>query len=491
MSVPEVVVTEADGQLGSLPDGATALAFLGVANAGPTATPTAFGSTKGLIAQHSGGPLVEASCTHIVKTGKPALVVRAAASVVATHTGIDITGVLGTCTPAIAAGDATPDDDYEPYVIVTTGGVVGTAGIFYQESLDGGRTLTPIKALGTALLLTIAGSGGIGYDLDTGMTLLAGDVIKSVATGPVWNSTDLGAALLALKNSTIPWEIVHVVGKLDATTFDALETAFAGMPDKVWVSNTRMPNVGESESTYKTALDTIFSAKATTHGLLCAGAAKTSSGVTFRSYRRPPSFAVASRLAMVSEEIDIAEIDLGALVGVSIRTAAGNPDEHDETVDPGLDASRFCVLRTHDNVQGVYVNNPRLFSAAGSDFEFAQHRRVTGLARRTLISYFVRRLSKSIIVSANTGFILESEAVEIETSANALMRSVLMTKPKVSGGGLLDTNGQKVFVVVSRTDNLLSTKTMNVQSALVPLAYPKTINIDQSFKNPALQLIQV
>jgi hypothetical protein len=154
-------------------------------------------------------------------------------------------------------------------------------------------------------------------------------------------------------------------------------------------------------------------------------------------------------------------------------------------VNPGLDDSRFTVLRTFDGKQGVYVNNCRILSAAGSDFEFAQHRRVYNEARRTLRLYFTERLSAPVQVDAVTGFILESEALEIEAGADAAMRSVLRSKPKASGGGI-DGKASR-FCKLSRTDNLLSTKTLTVQGAVIPLAYPKAINIDLGFKNPALQ----
>jgi hypothetical protein len=144
------------------------------------------------------------------------------------------------------------------------------------------------------------------------------------------------------------------------------------------------------------------------------------------------------------------------------------------------------VLRTVDGEQGVFVNNPNLFSATGSDFQYLQHRRIMIIFKRALRIYFQRRLSKPIIVDSQTGFILESEALEIEQGANAVLKGLLLAKPKCSGGAY----GLAKFVHINRTDNLLSTKTMNVQAGLIPLAYPKSIVIDEGFYNPALQIIQ-
>jgi hypothetical protein len=66
-----------------------------------------------------------------------------------------------------------------------------------------------------------------------------------------------------------------------------------------------------------------------------------------------------------------------------------------------------------------------------------------------------------------------------------------MAKPMASGGGFSAGNGRPGgdFIRVLRTDNILSTKTITVQGAIVPLAYPKVINFDIGFRNPALQVV--
>jgi hypothetical protein len=54
--------------------------------------------------------------------------------------------------------------------------------------------------------------------------------------------------------------------------------------------------------------------------------------------------------------------------------------------------------------------------------------------------------------------------------------AVLRPKPKASGWS----------VVLSRTDNILSTGTLTGDLRVVPLAYTKTINLTAGFSNPAL-----
>jgi hypothetical protein len=494
MALGVVNITEQDGRLGTLPAGANLLAIVGPANSGAQDSPLVMSRTKDVIARHGGGPLVHAACYAISSFGIPVCCVRSGATAAATEDTIDVTGVLGSSVVTYGA-DTTADDDYELWFQVVTGGTVGTAGITYQWSLDGGRTPSPITALGTATTFVFPNSGGVGFAFAAG-TLLAGDTVKGRTHAPKFSGTDVGNSLTALRTTSIPWGIVELCGDIDSTIFDAIETAFGSgiMPKRTWIGHTRLPLNTETgsagEATYLTALNAIFSAKATTHGVLCAGGAKITSGADFRKYRRPPSHAIAPFAASVKAHIDLADVNLGSLPGVDIRDINGNVDEHDERINPGLDDARFCVLTTNDEVQGVYVANPNLLSASGSDFKYLQHRRVMNIARSTLQSYFTRVLSRPIRVYASgtrAGKILESEAVRIENGASAALSAALMAEPMVSGGGF--ASGAE-FVHVSRDDLLLSTFTLSAQASIVPLSYPKTINIEIGFTNPALQIRQ-
>lgn len=481
MTQPQVTITELDGSLGVLPPSAGRLfALVGASSSGTQNTPATYAKVNDVVAAFGSGPLVEAAAHYIERYGKPVVLVR---------TGNTVAGAVGSVT-SVATGSATvavassptPNDDYELYLEIVNGGTVGVAGITYRTSLDGGRTKSAVTALGTATSVTFAGAGGVSFTLESAETLDAGDVHTARSTAPQWNASELGTALDALAASLASWEQCHIVGPLDATSFDTVETKLAAMAAagkyRNWIGNVRVPTVGETESAYLTSVGGVFSSKTTKHGALCYGACKLTSSVSGRKYKRPIAFPIAAREANVSEEINIADVNIGTLEGVSIRDVNGNADEHDESLNPGADDARFLTLRTWDGIPGVYVNRPRLFSSDTSDFQLIPHRRVLNLAHNALRLYFIRRLNSPILVNEATGFILESEALEIEAGARAAMRSELLAKPKASA----------VQYTLSRTDNLLSTKTLNGQARVTPLAYPEFINLDVGFFNPALQV---
>jgi len=486
MTQPQVNMTELDGALGILPPSSGALlAVVGTSSKGPVDTPAAYARVSDLVADFGLGPLVEAAAYAITKFGRPVLVVRTGDTTAGSLTSAVLTGT-GTASVSVA-GSPAPIDDFQFYIIIVNGGILGTAGITFQWSMDGGRTLSEVTALGTALTFEFPDSGDPAVDeveLTFGsapQTLVAGDIITFRSTGPMWTAGEIGTALTALRKCAQLWSIVEIVGAMDATLFAAVETGVSGMPsygkDRMYIGHARMPNIAESEASYLTAVDTIYSALSTVYGSVSAGSCKLISGVSGRQYRRPPSWWAAPAHAVRSEEINLANVKVGRMDGVIITDSNGNPDDHDESTNPGLDDARFLTLRTWEGRPGVYINRPRILSTPTSDYQLIPHRRIINLAKTIVRSYLEERVNEEILVDSATGYILEEEALEIEAAATAQLRGALLSKPKASA----------VSFAVSRTDNLLSTKTMNCTCRVVPLAYPEFIEVEIGFENPALQ----
>jgi hypothetical protein len=485
MTIPSVVVEQQDFALGVLPpSGGRLLALVGVSSSGPANVPATFGRTKELIETYGVGPLVEAACHAIERYGRSVVIVRTGQTTEGAYGTLNDDDVAGT---SVVTTDATSDplDDYDAVVEVLLGGTIGTGPISLRWSLDGGRTWSATVSLGTANTYTIPGSQ-VKFNFAAG-TLITGDSWTVRTTAPKWNTAELTAALTALGLTAVEWEVVSIVGDLDSAGFDAVEasmaTLIAAAKYRWWIGHTRKPNVAESAATYQTSIIGVFAAKSSTYGALCASAVQLTSSVSGRQYLRPVSFIAAPREAALSEEANSASLKLGAIAAVALRDANGNPvvGLHDETVWPGLDDARFYVLRTWPRRAGVYVNQPRLFSPVGSDFQLVPHRRVMNVALDVLYDYFSLRVNEPIRINASTGFILESEAIAIETEANARLRDALLNRPKASGARC----------VLSRTDNLLSTSELNGEARVIPLAYPRRIVLSVGFSNPALNVVPV
>lgn len=480
MTQPHVTTTELDGALGILPPSSgRLLAIVGPSTSGTPNVPASFARIKDVQTAFGAGPLVEAAAHYIERYGKPVLLVKTATTTAAVVSAVDDHSAVGTSDVTVHTG-AAPVDNLELILKITKDGTVGTAGITYMTSDDGGRTWSAESALGTANTVVFPGAG-VTFDLAAG-TLKKNEYYTALATPATWNTTDMGTALDALKTTLQLWELALIVGDIDANAFDTIELKFAGMQTggkyHAWIGNVRIPTVGETAAAYMTALSSLSSAKSTILGALGAGGCKLTSSVSGKKYRRPAAWPVAARAAANKAHINGAELSLGALAGVSIRDDNGNPDEYDESVNPGLDDMRFFTLRTWDGYPGVYVNRERMFAPPTSDFQLLTYRRVMNIGLDALRVYFANRLSKRIIVSKTTGRIVASDAIEIELGALNALRAALMAEPMASD----------VQFTLSRFDNLLSTKKLTGDARIVPLAYPEEVALTVGFINPAMLL---
>lgn len=488
MTVPSVNLTELDGALGVLPpESGLPLVVFGPADDGPYDTPVAFGRDRDVISNYVGGPAVEALCYWMANYQRPGIICRTHATTAGSYGTLNDDGVTGTSVVTLDT-DTHPNDDYEAKLVVVTGGTIGTAGITVRSSLDGGRNgladTDPVTALGTSTSFIFPNSGGVAVDFAAG-TLVAGDYLTFRCTAPQSTAADLATAMEGLRVSAYTWDVAYAASIVDASLFPAIETGFSGMravnKRRMWVGNTRIRTESETRAAYQTALQGIFGSLSTVHGSLYAGDAKVYSGVTGRRYRRGAAFAAAAREAWLEEHQNAAMIDWGPLPGVQLPDSVGNPDCHDEFLYPGLDDLRFAVLRTWASRSGAFINDPRIFCSAGSDFQITPYRKVMNLFESTLTEYLEHRLQQPIRVGEKTGYIFEPDAKEIEAGAYAQIDAVLGSGPRISARGFR----------VSRTDNLLATRLMHCDGSVVPLAYPRTIALTTSFVNPARNVVPV
>jgi hypothetical protein len=124
--------------------------------------------------------------------------------------------------------------------------------------------------------------------------------------------------------------------------------------------------------------------------------------------------------------------------------------------------------------------NSNMMAPSGSDFTLLPLRRVMDLVAQITYAQLVLELNDDLRVNRggpSAGKILEQDALKIESAVNAVLAE-LVVKP----GHAVDAQ-----LIVSRTDNLLSSHTLNSETIVVPLAIIKTINNVLRFVNPALE----
>lgn len=472
--LPSVTISKVTSNVGSAPASTVGmLAIIAGAAQGPINTPSVYARTDLALNTYNFGPLVEYGAYVIDVANQPVVLVRPTQAQAATYGTVN-KAIAGTCVPT--AGATAPLEHYGAVVTIVVGGTVGTAGITYTYSLDGGQHTSGIQALGTATTLTIPNSG-VSFPLAAG-TLLAGDTWNCWTERALATDTDLPASFTALQNTRNGWEGVLIDSVVDSSTVGLVDTWLSGLEGMgqfhFALLNTRFKNepqpATESENAYQTAMGTIVGNSASIRVCVGGDGGHVASPLTGLNLKRPTALIVAARAMQISIGVDPAYVATGALSGVQLCDPNGNPFDHDEALFPTLDGLRMMSLRTfaQGGPQGVYVCNANTIQALGGDYPYLQHIRIMNractIAWALLTTELSRGVNKNPKPDQNTGAvtIFEPDAAAIEAKVNGPMQQAL--KGQVS---------QALFTL-SRTDNLSVTPCIvSGLVSIVPKAYIK------------------
>jgi hypothetical protein len=170
-------------------------------------TPRVFTGTSAMLSQHNYCPAIDFCSMFFNETRLPVVFIGlpiATAGAISRQNG---TGVTGTSVITISASSsAGPMEETQAGLTVVNGGTIGTAGISFNLSLDGGFT-NQLVQLGTATSYAIP-YVNITINFAAG-TLVANDVYSWVTTAPIWDGptgiTPARLALAAQQSITRSW----------------------------------------------------------------------------------------------------------------------------------------------------------------------------------------------------------------------------------------------------------------------------------------------
>jgi hypothetical protein len=356
-----------------------------------------------------------------------------------------ITKVAASTWTAVIAG--APVDAYEVQLEWLTGGTVGTAGMAYRYSLDGGYTFSAETALGGDLTITLMDgtvAAGPVITLTSTETVDTGDKIAWKTTAPEWQSSDAVAALAVLRASKLTWSFLHGTGAIDTTKFGGLDAVMVGWAAKTkfawFIGNVRDRGTNEVNATWAARLVALWGDSASSRIALGAGYARITCPITGRNNRRPVSWVAVPQLISVPPQTDIAQKSLGALsADVQIHDADDLLVENDDRIDASLSDARFLTLRTYDDEPGVYFTRGSLMSAEGNIARIAD-RRVLNIVeevyQRALLEQLqssFRRWGARVKAPFVPGNIHEADAARIERFINTALQTQVTNAGMVAG----------------------------------------------------------
>ncbi len=490
MAAPSLAFTILSSGLGNVaPSPSGTVAIFGCSSGGVAETvQDAYRRSDNLVTDYGygPGPDLAAQC---IQSGIPTLFVKVATSTPGAASAVVHTGT-GTSVMTITGA---PYDKYSVIVTPTTAGVAGSdPEPAFTVSLDGGQTTSrPIGMPANRVYAGLAATTGMTLNF-TAATLVVDDTYTATTTAPTWAASDVANAVEALRTNVREFGLGYVVGacsKSQADTILAEVVQFLTLDKFVrFIVEARdIAASGETEAQWMAAISTDFATFTTDYMTVAAGACLSTSALTKVEFRRNIGGPALVRAGRRNIGRDIGAVadgalcpnyggtnDVGPLSGVAIDTVY-----HDEKLNPGLDANRFMTVTSFTGITGFYITNPNVMCDPTSDFTLLQYGRVMDEVGRIARAYFTRLLSTDVRLNRKTGFILERDALAIESGANTKLNA-----------GVVDTgDASAVQCTVSRVDNISVTKTLTVTISVIPLGYVKQVNLTLTFVNPVFASI--
>lgn len=411
----------------------------------------------------------------------------------------------------------TPNDGYEVLVIfgTTTGArvTIGTPGLTYAASYDGGLTSTPAAAVplnGVIVLPDHKDSSGFTHQTGLTLTLGAGNVdpldqIAFNTSPPVAAIADVTAAMDLVRASANTWSFFYLCGFGTVSTRNSLEAKM-----QAYAASGRFTNVylqgrdliaGERVTSSPGNLlgDLAWEGRITGTGtdgwgssvgnrsVPSFGATRVTCPLTQRRHRRPYNVDLMAQLLAYTPDTNPGEYDNGPLSSdVSITDRNGAQAEHDARVNPGIFNMGGNVIRTWEGEQGIvpglWPADGHLLSTAGDITDITQ-RRVLNLADAALVVAMRQQILQKFGVAPSTaraplvpGQIFPWEILRMTQALKRQVSSAVA--PLVAGGD------GGIYIVINPTPQMGGILLVTMQ--LNGKQYVRGFVATAGFANPAL-----
>lgn len=456
------------------------LAVFGASSLGDINTPTSIGGSPLNVSTQFGYGPGASLAANLIQSGATVVFTKVdstpATPSAVTHvgTGVSVMTVTGT-----------PFDRYDVIVEVLRAGTAGTdPEPGFRTTLDGGRTWSKeIRMPADRTYEGLEATTGLVLNF-TAATLVVGDTYTFTVAAPTVIAADVVDALVALRQTTEPFSLVYVVGAFDRTdTATIVDTVATFIPKKKFcrvITETVDAGV-DTEADWMADLADDFAGFESDLASVAAGYIGIRDVLTNAVLWRSIGQLAAIRAALVQVSRDLAAVADGPLPpykgAVPVDgTPAPGCFVHDEELVPGLNADRFMTIRSAVGLNGYYITNPNVMSGPTSDYDLLQFGRVADLCAYYTNIFFTQQLSNDILLNPSNGRILEKEAKSLEQGNNSANDQLTANQ-----------NVSALRTVVSRVDNLITTRTLNVSVQLVPKGYLKVINVTIAF-TPSLSV---
>ncbi len=374
-----------------------------------------------------------------------------------------VTGV-GNCTIA-----GKPNNAYD--IIVKFTGAGGFNAAVLKYSVDGGYSYSDEITLPLAGALVIPQTG-LTFNFTEGAeaanSFKVDDTYEVKTTAPQMNNQDVIDALAKLRNTSMSFEFVHIVGESSKPLWVAVSSEVVTLRE-----------------TYKKPLFAVLEAR----GIL--GTETIDQYIQYlldgqKDLRNYDVQIVASkslyiRMDGVTREINNAGVVCGLYSKAKVQQSIGEtksfsisgkmlsllPEGMEDYVGI-LDEARYITFRRYEGLSGYYVTNARMMAPEGSDYRYAEDVRVKNKIIRGTRKEALMQLQSDVDMEDIQGS-LEKVAKFIETPLDEMVRAKEISSARIE---------------VPEGQDILANETLSIIIRYVPVGHVREIDIDLGMENP-------
>jgi hypothetical protein len=361
-----------------------------------------------------------------------------------------------------------PNNEYEIVIKIIEGGELNKAT--YKYSLDGGDNYTQTATVAVDGIINLEGTGvkiTFTQSSNPKNTFKDGDTFKFKTKAPTMSNKDVLDAVNILKNLTLEFEYIHIVGESTKTLWAALaveaENLFSIFHKPIFfLCEARNKASDEDLDTYvQSLLEERKAVSSYKIQVIPARVEFTAMDGKIRDTNGAGLICGLYSRARVSQSIgEVREFPLSGVMKLL-------PEGIEDYIQT-LDENNYVTFRQYIGLNGFYVTNARMFAPDGSDYQYAELVRTMNKA--------VKETRKEALTNIHS----QIDPTDQEGSIKAFTEFIQVPIERM----VKDKDLISARVIVPEGQDIIGTSKLEMKIRAVPRAIMREIEIEFGMENP-------
>lgn len=361
--------------------------------------------------------------------------------------------------------EGNPNNAYSVSVEITKSGASNTGTFIY--TINGGGSWSDDITIPVDGSYADTVTGLIFKFSNESASFNEGDKFTFSTTAPSISNSDVLDAIAKVKNLTILYEFIHIVGSSSKS---------------LWAS--MAVEAQNFETAYKNPVFFVCEAPNITQGqtmdTYTASLLDERKGLASKYVQVVAARALYTKMDGSIKDVNVAGIICGLYSRADINQSIGEVREFPvqgilkllpagmEDYISTLDEAKYVTLRQYTGIEGYYVTNAWTMAPSGSDYQYAERIRVSNeLVKQTRKAALVFMQSRVDMADVDKSLSLMAEEIQIPLER-------MVKDGTISSGRIVVPEGQDV----------LGTEEVDFIIRYVPVGYAREIEIDIGMENP-------